>query len=180
MGIGRYTDPGAIRPVEHPGWNLQPTVRIGTAQITAKNNTVCPLDRLVNADPKSKPRMPSIQQFLKLGFVGVLKPCCITRSVPTGRSAKRRRLCCSITLAQPARHREQAGKLYPPAIQSSASVHNSRGSNRRWMKVQWQVKTMGHVWTCMDMYGQRPLPSGSPNRWFRKRRGTSTRDLSEG
>ena len=78
MGIGRYTDPGAVRLVEHPGWNLQPTVRIGTAQITTKNNTVCPLDRLVNADPKSKPRMPSIQQFLKLGSVGVLKPCCTT------------------------------------------------------------------------------------------------------
>ncbi len=50
---------------------------------------------------------------------------------PMGRSARRRRLCCSITLAQPARHREEAGKLYPPAIQ---------GSNRRWMKVQGQVK----------------------------------------
>ena len=41
---------------------------------------------------------------------------------PMGRSAKRRRLCCSITLAQPARHREQAGKIYPPAIQCSASL----------------------------------------------------------
>ena len=41
--------------------------------------------------------------------------------------------------AQPARHREEAGKLYPPAIQSSASVQTCRGSNRRWMKVQWQV-----------------------------------------
>jgi len=39
-----------------------------------------------------------------------------------GQSAKGRRLCCSITLAQPARRREKAGKIYPPAIQSSASV----------------------------------------------------------
>jgi hypothetical protein len=44
-------------------------------------------------------------------------------------------------LAQPARHREKAGKLYPPAIQSSASLHNGRGSNRRWMKLPWQVNT---------------------------------------
>ena len=44
-----------------------------------------------------------------------------------GGSAKRRRLCCSITLAQPARHREQAGKIYPPAIQSSASVQAGDG-----------------------------------------------------
>src|SRR5437764_4174057 len=28
---------------------------------------------------------------------------------------------------------------YLPAIQSSASLHKCRGSNRRWMKVQWQV-----------------------------------------
>ena len=42
-------------------------------------------------------------------------------------------------MAQPARHSERAEKLYPPAIQSSASLHNGRGSNRRWMKVQWQV-----------------------------------------
>ena len=39
MGIGRHTHPGAGRPVEHPGWNLKPTVGIGTAQITAKNNS---------------------------------------------------------------------------------------------------------------------------------------------
>ena len=44
-------------------------------------------------------------------------------------------------MAQPARHSERAEKLYPPAIQSSASLHIGRGSNRRWMKVQWQVKS---------------------------------------
>ena len=35
---------------------------------------------------------------------------------------------------------DRAGKLYPPAVQSSVSVHNiGRGSNCRWMKAQWQV-----------------------------------------
>jgi hypothetical protein len=29
------------------------------------------------------------------------------------------------------RYRERAGKLYPPAVQSSASLHIGRGSNRR-------------------------------------------------
>ena len=42
-----------------------------------------------------------------------------------GQSVKRRRLCCSITLAQPACHRGQAGKIYPPAIQRSASAQSS-------------------------------------------------------
>ena len=64
----------------------------------------------------------------------------------------------AFTMAQPARHRErsrktlpagdpkfgltaQAGKLYLPVIQSSASLHNCRGFNRRWMKVQWRIIT---------------------------------------
>ena len=76
MGI-RHTHLGAGRPVKHPGRNLQPTVRIGTAQAAAKNSVTRPLDRRVNADPKTKPRMPWVQQFSKLGSVGVLKLCCI-------------------------------------------------------------------------------------------------------
>ena len=31
----------------------------------------------MNVDPKTKPRMPGVQQFPKFGSVGVLKPCCI-------------------------------------------------------------------------------------------------------
>src|SRR6266540_5357580 len=70
MGI-RHTHLGAGRPVKRPGRNLQPTVRIGTAQAAAKNSATRPLDRRVNADPKTKPRMPWVQQFSKLGSVGV-------------------------------------------------------------------------------------------------------------
>jgi hypothetical protein len=33
----------------------------------------------------------------------------------------------------------RAGKLQPPAIQSSVSEQIGRGSNRRWMNIQWQV-----------------------------------------
>src|SRR5262245_14318899 len=81
MGIGRHTHPGAGRPVKHPGRHLQPTVRIGTAQTTAKNSASRSLDCRMNADPQTKPLMPSVQQFSKLGSVGVLKLCCTTRSV---------------------------------------------------------------------------------------------------
>ena len=78
MGIGRHTHPGAGRLVKHPGRHLQPTVRIGTAQATAKNSASRPLDRRMNADPETKPLMPWVQQFSKLGSVGVLKLCCDT------------------------------------------------------------------------------------------------------
>src|SRR5258707_15260263 len=82
MGI-RHTHLGAGRPVKHPGRNLQPTVRIGAAQAAAKNSATRPLDRRVNADPKTKPRMPWVQRFSKLGSVGVLKLCCTTRFTRT-------------------------------------------------------------------------------------------------
>ena len=76
MGI-RHTHLGAGRPVKHPGRNLQPTVRIGTAQAAAKNSATRPLDRRVNADPKT---------FSRLGSVGVLKLCCTTRFTRTRHS----------------------------------------------------------------------------------------------
>src|SRR3974390_1030106 len=76
MAIRCHMHPGAGRPVEHPGWNFQPTARIGTAQATAKISAVRSLDRRMNADPKAKPWMPRVQQFSKLSSVGVLKLCC--------------------------------------------------------------------------------------------------------
>src|SRR5215211_6442212 len=90
MGIGRHAHSGAGGPVEHRGWNLKPAVRIGTAQITAISNAVRLLDSCVNADPKTKPWMPWVQQFPKLGSVGVLKSCCTTWSGHTARSATSR------------------------------------------------------------------------------------------
>src|SRR5207245_11020696 len=99
MGI-RHTHLGAGRPVKHPGRNLQPTVRIGTAQAAAKNSATRPLDRRVNADPKTKPRMPWVQQFSKLGSVGVLKLCCTTKCVRIRASILSRRT--SSWLEQPA------------------------------------------------------------------------------
>jgi len=83
IGIRRETRLGAGRPVEHPGRNLQPTIRIGTAQAAAKNSATRPLDRRVNADPKTEPRMPWVQQFPKLGSVGVLKLSCTTEATRT-------------------------------------------------------------------------------------------------
>jgi hypothetical protein len=83
----RHSHLGAGRPVKRPGRNLQPTVRIGTAQAAAKNSVTRPLDRRVNADSKTKPRMPWVQQFSKLGSVGVLKLSCTTTRGPTRGSA---------------------------------------------------------------------------------------------
>src|SRR6516225_5630840 len=56
------------------------------SQVAAKDNTARPLNCLMNADPQAGPWMPRIQQLPKLGTVGVLKPCCTTRSGPTTQS----------------------------------------------------------------------------------------------
>jgi hypothetical protein len=80
MAIGRHTQIRAGHPVKHPRRNFQPTQHLGTAQIAAENNAVRLLSRLVNADPQTKPWMPWIKQFPKLGNVGVLKLCCTTPS----------------------------------------------------------------------------------------------------
>src|SRR5579863_814554 len=63
-----------------------------------------------------------------------------TKNARMGRSARTRRLCCSITLAQPARRREKAGKLQPPAIQSWVSEQKPENSSLRRSKVGSQSK----------------------------------------
>ena len=102
IGIRRETRLGAGRPVEHPGRNLQPTIRIGTAQAAAKNSATRPLDRRVNADPKTEPRMPWVQQFPKLGSVGVLKLSCTIADARIRRLATEPRWPCGAK-ARPAR-----------------------------------------------------------------------------
>ena len=129
MTIGHYTHLGAGRPVEHPGWNLKLTVGIGTAQITAKNNSVRLLDSFVNADPKSKPRMPWVQQFPKLSSVGVPKPCCTTRSDHTARSAKSRSSCLTDQQhsARPDRATLEKASTVVQGLGAVQLNHNPRG-----------------------------------------------------
>ena len=86
VGLDCQTHLSAGRPIKHPRWNLQPTVRVGCSQVAAKDNTAPPLNCLMNADPQAGPWMPRIQQLPKLGIVGVLKPCCTTRSGRTPHS----------------------------------------------------------------------------------------------
>jgi hypothetical protein len=91
VGLGRQTHFGAGRPIKHPRWNLQPTVRVGCSQVAAKDNSARPLNCLMSADPQAGPRMPRIKQLPKLGPVGVLKPCCTTTCVRIRASAISRR-----------------------------------------------------------------------------------------
>jgi hypothetical protein len=113
MGISSHTHPGAGRPLEHPCWNLKPAVHIGTAQTTTKNNLARPLDRFVNANPKTKPWMPPVQQFAKLSSVGVLKPRCTMPIDPT-RSSAAGRPTRSMLHRQPRRNWRRHRTQNPP------------------------------------------------------------------
>ena len=100
---------------KHPRWNLQPTVRVGCSQVAAKDNTARPLNCLMNADPQVGPWMPRIQQFPKLGTVGVLKPCCTTRSGPTPQSdTSHQRQTCSCLRSPRVASLRYADRLHRP------------------------------------------------------------------
>jgi hypothetical protein len=60
---------GAGRPIKAPRWNIQPTVRVGCSQVAAKDNTVRPLNCLMNADPQVGPWMLRTQHFPQLGVL---------------------------------------------------------------------------------------------------------------
>jgi hypothetical protein len=68
--VARLTHLRARRTVKHPGRNLKPTLYSRSAQVAAKNNAVRLADRFVNADPKTKPRMPSVTRLLETRFRG--------------------------------------------------------------------------------------------------------------
>ena len=77
----------ACCPVEHPCWNLQPTICLRSIQRAAEGDIASLVDGPMNANSATKPRMISIKNLAKNGPVGVLKPCCTTTGVRTRRWA---------------------------------------------------------------------------------------------
>jgi len=65
-------------------------------------------------------------------------------------------------MAQPARHSERAGKLYPPAIQSSASLHSVY--IYKWMEVEnaTQMGAQAAFKTCDPSNGYLPATASWP------------------
>ena len=61
MGIDHHTHPWYTPTARTSRPELKPTVGIGSAQITTKNNIVRLLDSFVDVDPQTKPRMPWVQ-----------------------------------------------------------------------------------------------------------------------
>src|SRR5258708_26089067 len=70
----------ACRPVEHPCWNLQPSICSRSIQRAAESDIISLVDRSMNANSATKPRMISIKNLAKNGPVGVLNPCCTIRN----------------------------------------------------------------------------------------------------
>jgi hypothetical protein len=60
----------ACRAVEHPCWNLQPTICLRSIQRAAENDIISLVDRSVNANTAAKPRMISIKNLANSGPVG--------------------------------------------------------------------------------------------------------------
>ena len=112
---------GADYPVEHPGRNLQPTVRHTPGEAAAEDCRVTLLDHFVDMDLPTSPGMKRIKKLaLNTGLVGVLSSSCTTQSDPTARLAT-------------SRHLSQAPRKFRPgAIQRRGALHprNKLTSNR--------------------------------------------------
>ena len=78
-------------PVKHPRRNLEPATRRGAAQRTAENDASCLPHGRVNGHAMPEPGMPGIHNRTEQDPVGVLKPCCTTKSASTRASAIARR-----------------------------------------------------------------------------------------
>src|SRR6478752_6380447 len=68
----------ACRPVEHPCRYFKPPICLRPIQRAAKNDITNLVDRPMNANSATKPRMMLIKNLTKNGPVGVLKRCCTT------------------------------------------------------------------------------------------------------
>src|SRR5207248_7492268 len=72
----------ACRPVEHPCRYFEPPICLRPIQRAAKNDITNLVDRPMNANSATKPRMMLIKNLSKNGPVGVLKRCCTTTTGP--------------------------------------------------------------------------------------------------
>jgi hypothetical protein len=79
IGSGANTPGRASRPIEHPGWNLQPSPGCLTREAATENLSARLLNHLMNMDQASGPRMPWIKKLVLRDSVGVLSSCCIMR-----------------------------------------------------------------------------------------------------
>ena len=69
---------GAGRLIEHPGRNLQPSVRCRARYAAAKYRSVSLLDHLMDVHVVPRPWVPGIENLTHLGPVGVLASCSTT------------------------------------------------------------------------------------------------------
>jgi hypothetical protein len=100
---------GTGRAIEHPGRNLQPTIRSTARKAAAQRLPASLLDHLVNMNATSTPRMPRIEKFAFLGPVGVLPPCSTTAAARIHRLTGKPRIRPTSTCRQPKRWRHNRG-----------------------------------------------------------------------
>ena len=72
MGSGANPPGGAGRSIEHPGRNLQPSIRCRTREAAAEYRSASLRDHLIDVDVVPRPWVPGIKNLAHLGSVGVL------------------------------------------------------------------------------------------------------------
>ena len=100
---------GAGRLIEHPGRNLQPSVRCRARDAAAKYRSVSLLDHLMDVDVVPRPWVPGIENFTHLGPVGVLASCSTTADVLIHRLTGKRPIRPTSTRRSQSRSRHDRG-----------------------------------------------------------------------
>jgi hypothetical protein len=74
----------AEHPIEHPPWDLKPSIRLLSRNAATEDRSVTLLDHFMDVDLPPGPGMPRIKEFtLNIGPVGVPLSSCTTRCVRT-------------------------------------------------------------------------------------------------
>jgi hypothetical protein len=82
----RGTPTRACDPIEHPGWNLQPSIRYLTGKAATEDRCIILVDDFVNVDLMPGPGMPRIKKLAPItSNVGVLSSNCI---MPSGHTLR--------------------------------------------------------------------------------------------
>ena len=89
IDTGKWSNPPsrARRPIEHPGRDLQPSVRGLAGKAAAEDGDVALVDHLMNMDLPPGPRMPRVEKLSSSGPVGVPSSSCTITNAHTHRWA---------------------------------------------------------------------------------------------
>ena len=117
--------------VEHPQRHLRYTCRLECIECAAQDDLAVLLHRVEDPHRTSVPWVPAIENFPRLGNMGVVLTACITGVVATPRSAKCRQLSSCKTGSRLSRRRIWRHNVRPLEHEEQGEAHIAPPADRR-------------------------------------------------